>query len=169
MAVQVDALLHTNDAGCRQTSQLNRLFGQKSISKSRVDRELRKEYVINCVIPPPEFINNHGSTTDEKHTATRADHSKDSHHTYSQSETRHVQKLQTSDNKQNNRSSLLPTQNSSYITNHENNYIRRKEVVLKTVKNIQPEHPSKETLKPKLRGWWKKIIEPGDYRYTQGQ
>ena len=40
---------------------------------------------------------------------------------------------------------------------------------LKTVKNIQREDPSEETLEPKLGGWWKKSVEPGDYRYTQGQ
>ena len=106
-----------------------------------------EEYVINCVIHLLEFINNYGSFTDENETTTQTDQKTNSHKTKSQSETRHVQKLQTSEIKGNNCSSLLPVRNSILKSNHTNYHFNTKETDIETVESFEREDPSKETLK----------------------
>ena len=125
-----------------------------------------EEYVINCIIPLLEFINNHGSITDEKESTARTDRT-NLHQTNSQSNSRHVLKPQTSDNKQQHRSSLLPQQISVHTHQYKNKYIQNKEIDLKTIEMIAKQDPSEETLKLTTR--WREKTKPGDYRYTQGQ
>ena len=83
-------------------------LSKNPISNPGPKKNYDKEYVINCIIPLLEFINTYGSITDEKEIITRTDQ-RNSHQTNSQSDSRHVLKLHTSDNKQQNRGSLLIT------------------------------------------------------------
>ena len=81
------------------------------ISKPEPIENYDEEYVINCIIPLLEFINNYGSITDERETTTRTNQMH-SHKTNNQSNSRYVLKLHTNKNQQQNRSSLLLQQNS---------------------------------------------------------
>ena len=126
-----------------------------------------EEYVILCLIPLLELVNNYGSITDERKTTKRTDQTSNSHYTNSQSETRHVQKLQTGDNKRNNCKSLLPVENSIRNPNYKNYHYKNKKIAIKTVEKIERENPSEETLKLTKR--LKDIVEPGDYSFTQEQ
>ena len=64
-------------------------------------------------------------------------------------------KLQTSDNKQHNRSSLLPNRNTVRTPYYKNTTNKDKEMDLRTVENIERDDPSEKTLKLTTR--WKKI------------
>ena len=117
-----------------------------------------------------EFINNDGSITDERKSTD--DQTTKSHQVNKQSEARHVQKLQTSDNERNNRSSLLPAQCSVRLLNtnscHPNYYYKNEEMDIKTVVNIQWGDPSEETLALTKR--WREITnrETTDIRRDYG-
>ena len=76
-------------------------------------------------------------------------------------------KLQTNNNQKQNRSSLLPQQNSIYTHRYKDKQTRNNKMDLKIVEAIEEEDPSEETLKLTTR--WKKVTKPGDNRYTQGQ
>ena len=136
------------------------------ISKPRPIESYDEEFVINCIIPLLEFINNHGSITDERETTTRTNQM-NSHKTNNQSKPRYVLKLQTSNNQQKNRSSLLSQQNSVYTHHDKSKQIQNDKMDLKIVEAIEKEDPSEETLK--LTTPWKEITKPGHYCYTQGQ
>ena len=88
-------------------------LSRSPISKPEPKENYDEEYVINCIIPLLEFINNYGSITDERETTTRTNQM-NSHKTNNQSNSRYLLKLQTNNNQQQNRSSLLPQQNSVY-------------------------------------------------------
>ena len=91
--------------------KLTNYLSRNPISKPEPIESYDEEYVINCIIPLLEFINNYGSITDERETTTRTNQ-RNSHKTNNQSNSRYVLKLQTSNNQQKNRSSFLPQQNS---------------------------------------------------------
>ena len=113
-----------------------------------------------------EFTNNHGSITDEKESTART-YRTNSHQTKSQTDSRHVLKPQTSDNKQQHRSSLIPQQNSVHTHLYKDNYIQNKERNINIIEMIEKQDPSEETLKLTTR--WRVITKHGDFRYTQGQ
>ena len=146
--------------------KLTDYLSRNPISKPEPIENYEEEYVVNCIIPLLEFINTHGSVTDEKERTARTDQKK-SNQTNSQSNSRHVQKLQTNDSKHQHRSSLLSQQNSVRTYQLKDNYSQSKEVDLKTIELIEKQDPSAETFKLTTR--WKEITKPGDYRYTQGQ
>ena len=125
-----------------------------------------EEHVMNCIIPLMEFINKHGSITDEKESTAPTDQT-NSHQTNSQSDSRHVLKLQTHDNKQQHRSSLLPQQNSVHTYQYKDKYIQNRRMDLKTIDMFEKQDPSEETLKLTTR--WREITKPGDHRFTQGR
>ena len=168
MVRQISAFPYSNKARCRQTLEINRLFKQKSNLKAGAKRKLRQRVrnQFNCIIPLLEFINNYGSITDERETTTRTNQM-NSHKKNNQSNSRYVLKLQTSNNQQKNRSSLLPQQNSVYTHHYESKQTQNDKMDLKTVEAFEKEDPFEETLKLTTR--WKEITKPGDYRYTQGQ
>ena len=111
-------------------------------------------------------MNNYGSTNDERETTTRTNQM-NSHKTNIQSHSRYVLKLQTNNNQQQNRSSLLPQQSSIFTHGYKDKQTRNNKLYLKIVEAIEKEDTSEETLKLTTR--WKEITKPGDYRYTQGQ
>ena len=141
-------------------------LSRNPISKPEPIENYDEEYVINCIIPLLEFINTHGSITDEKERTARTDQKK-SNQTNSQSNSRHVQKLQTNDSKHQHGSLLLSQQNLVHTYQLKDNYSQSKEMDLKTIELIEKPDPSAETLKLTTR--WKEITKPGDYRYTQWQ
>ena len=91
--------------------------------------------------PLLEFNNNHGSILDEKESRVRTDRT-NSHQTNSQSDSRHVLKLQTSDNKEQHRSSFLQQQNSVHTYQYKDKYIQNKETDLKSIEMIEKHDPS---------------------------
>ena len=84
-------------------------FGGNPIANREPIENYDDEYVMHCVLLLHEFINN-DSIIHGKDTATRTDETNDSHQMYRQSNTKHVQKIWTSDNKHNSRSQLLTSQ-----------------------------------------------------------
>ena len=85
----------------------------------------------------------------------------------SQSDSRHELKLQTSNNKQQNRSSLLSPQNSVYTYHYKDKHIQNNKMDLKTVELIENKDASEKTLQSTTR--WRETTKPGDYHFTQGQ
>ena len=166
MAGQTSALRYSYKAHCRQQLMLTDYLSRNQISKPQPIVNYDEEYVINCIILLSEFINNYGSIADEKKTMTRMDQM-NPHKTISQSNSRHVLKLHTCNNQQQNGSSLLLQQNSVYTPRHKDKQIQNNKMDLKTFETIEKEDPSEKTLKLTTR--WKKITKSGDYRYTQGQ
>ena len=146
--------------------KLTDYLSRNPISKPEPIENYDEEYVINCIIPLLEFMNNYGSITDERETTTRTNQM-NLHKANNQSNPRYVLKLQTNNNQQQNRSSLLPQQNSVYTHRYKDKQTRTNKMDLKIVEAIEKEDPSEETLKLKCR--WKEKPKPGDYRYTQGQ
>ena len=128
-------------------------LSRNPISKPESIENYDEEFVINCIIPLLEFINNYGSITDERETTTRANQM-NSHKTNSQSNSRFVLKLQTNNIQQQNRSSLLTQQYSVYTHRYKDRQTQNNKMDLKTVETIEKEDPSEETLK--LTSRWKK-------------
>ena len=153
---------HVEGKHLKLTDYLNR----NPISKPEPMENYDEEYVFNCIIPLLEFINNYGSITDERETTTRTNQM-NSHKTNNQSNSRYVLKLQTSNNQQKNRSSLLSQRNSVYTLHYKSKQTQNDKMDLKIVEAVEKEEPSEETLKLTTR--WKEITKPGDYCYTQGQ
>ena len=91
-----------------------------------------EEYVINCLIPLLEFINNYGSITDERQKTTRTNQM-NSHKTNNQSNSRYVLKVQTNNDQQENRSSLLPQQSSVYTHRYKDKQTQNNKMDLITV------------------------------------
>ena len=146
--------------------KLTDYLSRNPISKPEPIENYDEQYVINCIIPFLEFINNYGSIFDERKTTTRTNQM-NSRKTNNQSNSRYVLKLQTSNNQQKNRSSLLSQPNSVYTHHYKSKRTQNDKMDLKIVEAIEKEDPSEETLKLTTR--WKEITKPGDYRYTQGQ
>ena len=141
-------------------------LSRNPISKREPNENYDAEYVINCKFPLLEFRNTHGSITDEKKSAARTDQKK-LNQTNSQSNSRHVLKLQTNDSKYQHRSSLLSQQNSVRTYQQKDNRGQSQEMDLKTIEMIEKQDPSEETMK--LTSRQKEITKPGDYWYIQGQ
>ena len=138
------------------------------ISKPEPIENYNEEYVINCVIPLAEFINNHGSITDEKNTEAQTD-KPITPHTNSQSQTRTVIEPPLNKNKQTERSQSTAISNSvttDKVHYLKNNYHKDK-MDHKIIETIKKEDPSIETLQLTKR--WREISKPGDYRFFQGQ
>ena len=93
------------------------------ISKPEPIESYDEEYVINCVIPLAEFINNHGSITDEKNTEAQTD-KPITPHTNSQSQTRSVIEPPLNKNKQTERSQSTAISNS--VTTDKVHYLKNK-------------------------------------------
>ena len=124
-----------------------------------------EEYVINCIIPLLEFINTHGSISDEKKATTQAD--KATAQQNSQSQTRNVNKQPLTTNQLNKHKpfqSLQANESNDLFTKP---YHRSIDMDIKTIESIEKDDQSEETLR--LTSRWGEITRPGDYRFTQGQ
>ena len=122
------------------------------------------EYVINCIKPLFEFINNHGSINESRTKEARTDHSKKCEQKSVQSESRYQNNPKSSDNKTNERSQLLSTQQKVYHINA----IKENEIKMdyKNIEQLEREDPTAETLA--LTSTWKELVKPNDYKMTNG-
>ena len=71
-----------------------------------------EEYVINCIMPLLEFINNYGSVASQKKLEARTDQNEQREQTVNQSERSRPNKPKSKENKANKRSSSLPHSNT---------------------------------------------------------
>ena len=143
MVRQISAFRFPNKARCRQTFEINDSLSRSPISMPGPIENYDEEYVINCIIPLLEFINNYGSITDERETTTRINQM-NSNKTNNQSNSRYLLKLQTNNNQQQNRSSLLLQQNSVYTNRYKDRQTQNSKMDPKTVETIEKEdHPKK--------------------------
>ena len=135
------------------------------ISKPEPIENYDEEYVINCVIPLLEFINTHGSITDQEKLEAQTDEVAASAN--SQSESRSVNKIQLSENEQDKQWSLKFSQSKVRSNTADTNQTVQNRMDNKTIECVEKDDPTEETLRIKTR--WKEITKPGDYRFTQGQ
>ena len=140
-------------------------MSRNPISKPEPIENYDEEYVINCVIPLLEFVNTHGSISDEKKVEAQTDEVAASAN--SQSQSRSVNKIQLSENEQNKQWSFKFSQSKVRSNTADTNQTVQNRVDLKTIESIEMDDPSEETLRLTTR--WKEITKPGDYRFTQGQ
>ena len=83
-------------------------LSRKPISKPEPIENYDEEYVIDCIIPLLEFINNYGSVASQKKLEARTDQNKQREQTINQSEQSRPNKPKPKKNKANKHSSSLP-------------------------------------------------------------
>ena len=140
-------------------------LSRNPISKPEPIENYDEEYVINCVIPLLEFINTHGSITDEKKLGAQTNEvTAAANH---QSQSRSVNKIQLRENEQDKQWSLKFSQSEVRSDTADTNQTVQNRMDIKTIECIEKDDTSEETLR--LTTKWKEITKPGDYRFTQGQ
>ena len=144
--------------------KLTDYLSRKPISKPEPIENYDEEYVINCVIPLLEFINTHGGITDEKKLEVKTDGV--AALAISQSQSRSVNKIQLSENKQDKQCSLKFSQSKVRSNTADTNQTVQNRMDIRTIECIEEDDPSEKTLRLTTR--WKEITKPGDYRFTQG-
>ena len=137
------------------------------MSKPQTVENYDEEYVINCIIPLMEFINNHGSLDQLSKKEIRTDNSEKREE--NSTITGDLQKQTPSENKTNDRSLLLSSQQPVLHVKiqqpkQDNETITRKDT--KKLKQIERQDPRAETLA--LTNRWKQVVKPNDYRMTKG-
>ena len=130
------------------------------ISKPEPIENYDEEYVINCVIPLLEFINTHGSITDEKRIEAQTDNKAAT--ATSQSQSRRVNKIQLSESEQDKQWPLKSPQSKVRPTTNSTKQTVQNEMDIKVIEAIEKDDPSEETLKLTTR--WKEITVTTVYR-----
>ena len=125
-----------------------------------------EEYVINCIIPLLEFVNTHGSISDEKKATTQTDKAT-AQQNNSQSQTRNVKKQPLTTNQLNKHNPFQTLQANERNDLFTKPYHRSIGMDIKTIESIEKDDQSEETLR--LTSRWREITRPGDYRFTKGQ
>ena len=87
---------------------LTNYLSRNPISKPELIENYDEEYVINCIMPLLEFINNYGSVASQKKLKARTDQIEQREQTINQSERSRPNKPKPKENKANKRSSSLP-------------------------------------------------------------
>ena len=125
-----------------------------------------EENVIKCIIPLLDFINTHGSISDEKKTTTQTDKAT-AQQTNSQLQIRNVNKQPLTTNQLNKHKPFQTLQanepNNLFIRPH----YRSIDMDIKTIESIEKDDQSEDTLRHTSR--WREITRLGDYRFTQEQ
>ena len=104
------------------------------ISKPEPNENYDEEFVINSILPLLEFIDPHGSITDERRLETQTDKAATQGNNHSQ--TRNVNKLQLSENEQNKQWSLKFTQSKVRPNTADNNQTVQKRMDIKIIECI---------------------------------
>ena len=125
-----------------------------------------EEYVINCITPLLEFINNYG-TTGQMNKEARTDDFEKCEQKFNQSESSKRNEPKSKFNKTNKRSSLLPQLNT-VDRNTNNNVKHNHETIMdfRRIEQIEADDPSEETLQ--LVNRWKELVKPGEKRTSEG-
>ena len=126
-----------------------------------------EEYVINCITPLLEFINNYGSVTGQMNKEARTDDIEKCEQKFNQAESSKRNEPKSKLNKTNKRRSLLPQLNTvdrNTINNVKHNY----EIIMdiRRIEQIEADDPSEETLQ--LVNRWNELVKPGEYRTSKG-
>ena len=126
-----------------------------------------EEYVINCITPLLEFINNYGSITGKMNKEPRTDEIEKCERKLNQSESSKRNEPKSDWNKTNKRSSLLPQLNT-VDRNTINNVKHNHETIMdiRRIEQIEADDPSEET--QQLVNRWKELVQPGEYRTSKG-
>ena len=125
-----------------------------------------EEYVMNCITPLLEFINNHGSITGKKNKEARTDDMEKCEQKFNQSESSKRNEPKSKLKKTNKRSSLLPQLNTvdrNTINNVKHNYETVMDI--RCIEQIEADDPSEETLQ--LVNRWKELVKPEEYRTSK--
>ena len=123
--------------------KLTDYLSRKPISKPEPIENYDEEYVINCVIPLLEFINTHGGITDEKKLEVKKDGV--AALAISQSQSRSVNKIQLSENKQDKQWSLKFSQSKVRSNTADTNQTVQNRMDIRTIECIEEDDPSEKT------------------------
>ena len=142
-------------------------LSRNPISKPEPIENYDEEYVINCIMPLLEFINNYGSVASQKQLEARTDQNEQREQTINQSEQRRPNKPNPKEDEVNKRSSSLPHLNT-VDTNRLNAIQTVQEITMdiRRIEQIEKEDHSEETLNLTKR--WKELVKPGEYRTSNG-
>ena len=142
-------------------------LSRNPISKPEPIENYDEEYVINCIMPLLEFINNYGSVASQKKLEARTDQNEQREQTANQSERSRPNKPKSKENKANKRSSSLPHSNT-VDTNKINTIQTVQEITMdiRRIEQIEKEDHSEETLNLTKR--WRELVKPGEYRTSNG-
>ena len=126
-----------------------------------------EEYVINCITPLLEFINNYGSITGKMNKEAQTDDIEKCERKFNQSETSKRNEPQSDLNKTNKGSSLLPQLNTvdrNSINNIKHDYETIMDI--RRIEQIEADDPSEET--QQLVNRWKELVKPEENRTSKG-
>ena len=142
-------------------------LSRNPISKPEPIENYDEEYVINCIMPLLEFINNYGSVASQKQLEARTDQNEQREQTINQSEPSRPNKPNPKEDEVNKRSSSLPHLNT-VDTNRLNAIQTVQEITMdiRRIEQIEKEDHSEETLNLTKR--WKELVKPGEYRTSNG-
>ena len=85
-------------------------LGRNPVFKPEPIENYDEEYVINCIIPLMEFVNNHDSIDEIRKKGIRTDNSEKREQKFNQSQVSYQNKPKPSENKTNDRSLLVSSQ-----------------------------------------------------------
>ena len=160
------SFLYKHQTYRRKSLSTNRLSEQKFNFKTRPENN-DEEYVINCIMPLLEFINNCGTVGSQKKLEARTDQYEQREQTINQSEQSRPNKPKPKENKANKRSSSL--QHSNTVDTNSLNAIQTVQETtrdIRRIEQIEKEDHSEETLNLTKR--WKESVKPGEYRTSNG-
>ena len=146
---------------------LTAYLSRNPISSPEPIENYDEEYVINCITPLLEFINNYGSITGKMNKEARTDEIEKCERKLNQSESSKRNEPKSDWNKTNKRSSLLPQLNT-VDRNTINNVKHNHDTILdiRRIEQIEADDPSEET--QQLVNHWKELVKPGEYRTSKG-
>ena len=150
----------------RKHLALTDYLSKNPISKPQPVENYEGEYVINCIMPLLEFINNYGSAASQKKLEARTDQNEQCEQTIIQSEQSRPNKPKPKENKANKRSSSLPHPNT--VDTKSLNAVQPVQEIMdiRRVEQIEKEDHSEKTLN--LIKLWKELVKPGEHRTSNG-
>ena len=136
-------------------------MNRNPISKPESIENYDKEYVIKCILPLFEFINNYGSVASQKKLEARTDQNEWREQIINQSEQNSSNKPKSKENRANKRSPSLPHPNT--VDPNKPNVIQTGQETtmdIRRIEQIEKEDPLEETLN--LTNRWKELLKTGE-------
>ena len=120
-------------------------LSRNPISKPEPIENYDEEHLINCVIPLLEFINTHGSISDEKKVEAQTNEVAASANR--QSQTRSVNKIQLRENEQDKQWSSKFSKSKVRSNTADTNQPVQNRMDIKRIESIEKDDPSEKTLR----------------------
>ena len=143
-------------------------MSRNPISSPELIENYDEEFVINCITPLLEFINNYGSITGKMNKEAQTDDIEKCERKFNQSESSKQNEPKSDLNKTNKRSPLLPQLNTvdrNTINNVKHDYETIMDI--RRIEQIETDDSSEET--QQLVNRWKELVKPGERRKETGK